>query len=91
MYRPAELLALSQLLKHASEVARYAERAPLFTAVTAQPYLEDLLAKAAADLTRLQTRKENPCLENATASASPPAPSPAHGAASSASSQTPGT
>ena len=41
MYPPAELLELHQLLKHAHQVALYAERAPLFTAATARPYLED--------------------------------------------------
>lgn len=73
MYPPAELLELSHLFKHAHQVAMYAERAPLFTAATARPYLEDLLSKAAATLARLQNpqKKEAPCQDHATATASP--------------------
>jgi len=78
MYPPAELLELYQLFKHAHQVALYAERAPLFTAATSRPYLEDLLSKAAAHLARLQTpqKKEAPCPEHATDTASPLALSP---------------
>lgn len=74
MYPPAELLELSHLFKHAHQVALYAERAPLFTAATARPYLQDLLAKAAANLARLQSptpKEKPPCQDHATATASP--------------------
>ena len=79
MYPPAELLELSHLFKHAHLVALYAERAPLFTAASARPYLQDLLSKAAAQLTRLQSPQKKElslCPDPAIATASPLALSP---------------